>query len=180
MGHYRYALTIAMTLSLVLQPFAVVAQQNEPSSLASSKPKSSNIKFAYGVRDVVTTKRGIFTAQVRSSSGSPLHSETVSLSRDNQVIATALSADDGNVSFAGLDTGLYELQVGGSIQYVRLWHPRKAPPSAIHRLLLVKDRDVQRAQQDFCCCLLGQEPIMIGVLIAAGIAIPLAVHESGS
>ena len=178
MGHYRSPLTIAITLSLLLQPFGVMAQESK-SSNASSPPTS--IKFAYGVRDVVSTENGAFTAQVMSSSsGSPLVSESVSLSRDNEVIAAARSSNDGTVSFAGLDTGLYELQVGGSIQYVRLWHPKKAPPSAIHQLLLVKDRDVQRAQQDFCCCLLGQEPIMIGVLIAAGIAIPLAVHESGS
>ncbi len=173
MRHLRFLATIIATVSLLVQPAFIAAQQNSAADLPT-------IRFAFTVRDVVANDRGMFSAKVVSANGAPLGSQSVSLQRDNQIIATALSESNGNVTFPGLDTGLYELNVGTSIQYVRLWRPATAPPSAISSLLLVKGQDVERAQQNFCCSLLGQEPIMIGVLIAAGIAIPLAVHESGS
>ena len=175
MRHLRFLITMITSLGMLIPPCQV---------LGENPPKPSNdlrtVKFAYHVRDVVTNDKGVMTARVMSENGIPLGNQKVSLQRGNEVIATALSEPDGDVSFAGLASGLYELNVESSIQYVRLWHPNSAPPIAISQLLLVRDRDVERAQQDFCGSLLGQEPVMIGVLIAAGIAIPLAVHESGS
>ncbi len=106
-------------------------------------------------------------------------SRAVVLLRDGQTIATGLSNEEGRVTFSGLSGGPCQLRIEEQITAVRLWTATAAPPVAVDQLLVVSDQNVQRAQQSLCH-LCGQEPLMIGLLIAAAIAIPIAVHDSGS
>ncbi len=122
---------------------------------------------------------GELVAQVISRNGQLQAGQTVVLVKDGQAIATGLSNEQGRVTFAGLNGGPCQLKINEQITALRLWTAPAAPPVAVDELLVVSDENVQRAQQSLCH-LCGEEPLMIGLLIAAAIAIPIAVHQSGS
>jgi hypothetical protein len=131
------------------------------------------------VPDVRLDSRGSFQARVLSPEGQPLGRLGCTLQASGQTLVTSPTAADGSLRFDGLSGGVYNLQIDQQVLHVRLWTAEAAPPGAVPELLIVHGSQLQRAQQPLCN-LLGQEPIMIGLLIAAAIAIPIAVHNSGS
>ena len=154
---------------------AIPAMDQPTGDTQSSRP----VVFAYQVRDVRLTPQGTFRARLCSANGVSLPLQPVALQQAGHTLAVEQSRADGQVEFPDVAGGLYEVRVAGNLHHVRLWTSAAAPPVAIPELLVVQDPAVHRAQQPFCS-LLGQEPIMIGLLIAAGIAIPIAIHDSGS
>ncbi|HEY6563962.1 MAG TPA: carboxypeptidase-like regulatory domain-containing protein [Pirellulaceae bacterium] len=91
---------------------------------------------------------------------------------------TSRTDEAGSFEISGLRGGTYELRCGTARQVVRIWIEGTAPPRSVrHVTLLAPDDAILRGQQplpNFFC----NEPIMIGLLVAAAVAIPLAVHSS--
>ena len=184
MRHLRTLVIGLATLGMLLQPLAAAEPAANQSPLAgeplAGEPVAGpRVVFAYQVRDVVLGEGGTFQARLMSPTGVDLANQEVTLQQAGQTIQVVRSRDDGCIACSQLKGGLYEVRVADQLHYVRLWTASAAPPVAIPELLIVQDQFVERAQQPFCC-FLGKEPIMIGLLIAAGIAIPIAVHSSGS
>ena len=132
-------------------------------------------------RDVALQGPGTLQLQVVSRSGQPIPGLPVWLHADASEAAGRMALSDGlgRVAYDGVLGGAYLIRCGNQLQPVRVWTAQAAPPIAVSQLLVVQEDEVLRAQQPFCN-LLGQEPIMIAVLVAAAIAIPIAVHNSGS
>jgi hypothetical protein len=128
---------------------------------------------------VLLDEQGVLSVRVMTVDGHPVAGQLLTLQRQGLDLVTSPTSSNGQLQFAGLSGGLYSLRIADQVSYVRVWTAAAAPPSASVQLLVVLGDDVQRAQQPFCN-LFGQEPIMIGLLIAAAIAIPIAVHNSGT
>lgn len=85
----------------------------------------------------------------------------------------------GSFKVNGVAGGRHRLLLGKHVIPLRLWKYGTAPPSAAPVLNLSDDHLVQRGQQPLGCCLPSGEVFLIGMLLAAAIAIPIAVHDSG-
>lgn len=93
-------------------------------------------------------------------------------------VHAAHSDEEGNFCIGPLSGGSYAVRCQGSSQVIRLWAPGTAPPQARRELQVLATQPlVIRGQQPFPN-LFCNEPLLIGVLVAAAIAIPLAVHSS--
>jgi hypothetical protein len=116
----------------------------------------------------------VFDVQAQRVSG-----QVVILFHGGRELATAVSDDRGQFGFEGLRGGVYGLAAGGASQVFRLWTPAAAPPHSIAEVAVVTGGQVQRGQRPFAE-LFVSDPIVLGVIIAAAIAIPIAVQNSRS
>lgn len=101
---------------------------------------------------------------------------------------TTYTDDEGNFRVDGLVGSTYQVQAAGQTQIVRAWAEGTAPPQAIDGLLLVHDSSVvlgQHCGTPVCGNMVRYakhplaNPFIFGGLVAAAIAIPVAIHNSG-
>jgi hypothetical protein len=109
----------------------------------------------------------------------PLAGQSVLLMYNNRELARTASDQDGRFAFAGLRGGVYGLSVDGVSYVYRVWTATAAPPNAQAQVALVKGGLIQRGQRPF-----GElfvcDPVVLGVVLAAAIAIPVVIHNSRS
>jgi hypothetical protein len=102
----------------------------------------------------------------------------VALSRaDDGPIRVAMTDAEGRFTISVSQGGTYCLQTSEGISVCRIWTKAAAPPGAARSVLVVNDRLVQRGQRPIRE-LFTSDPIIVGTLVAAAIAIPIAVHKS--
>jgi hypothetical protein len=132
------------------------------------------------VLDVRLNAEGTLAGRVVTNQGSPVIGAMVQLQGRHPDPPRMASTDtEGCFAFAGLSTGLFQVTCDSIVQYVRIWSLESAPPAAVARLELMPSATPTVRGQQPLCNLFCNEPIMIGVLVAAAIAIPLALHDSG-
>ena len=168
-----------------------------PQFAGSAQPTKST-GVAAKIPDVKLNSDGLFVAQLVSTTGQPLSGRQLKISDRTNNLTTATTSPQGRVAVRGLNGGVFKVAYGNQSTNFRLWTCNAAPPNAVSDLLLVQNQPVTRGQcdcGDVCnggcdTCgipadgpnpfsgILGQEPIMIGLLVAAAIAIPVAVHNS--
>ena len=139
---------------------------------------------------------GCVRAQILLRDGFPVENARLTILSNGRPLAEATTGADGRCQFSDLTGGVYQFTFLNQSKSVRLWTSSAAPPHAVTELLLVGDQTVARGQ---CDCegpcdggcgavdgpdpfvgIFGSEPIMIGMLVAAAVAIPIAVHNSQS
>jgi hypothetical protein len=95
--------------------------------------------------------------------------------------------EQGHFRMEGLVGSTYQVQAAGQIQIVRAWAEGTAPPQALDALLLVYDNPVvlgQNCGSPVCgsgVCGVPRplaNPFILGGLVVAAIAIPVAIHNS--
>jgi hypothetical protein len=118
---------------------------------------------------------------VLDQAGNPRSGADITVSRAQRVIVRGRTDAKGRFRINGLSGGLYHLTIGEQVVAVRAWTDAAAPPIAQDELTVTPAPHplVVRGQRPLCE-LFGPEPLLLGVLIAAAIAIPIAVHDSGS
>ena len=158
---------------LVLQPQYLLANSAE-----QARPIS--------VVDVELQSGGSLQGQIVGGQGQCLGSQSVCVvngQRELQVFTDAA----GKFSLTGLTGATYSVQVGDHVQLIRAWAPGTAPPGAISELMIVPDDTVVLGQDcgapvcgsGVCCkpnCL--RNPLVLGAIIAAAVAIPIALENS--
>jgi hypothetical protein len=181
--------TCGLVLSGVPRGFAEDLRPGVPTAQANTspvppKPKGMPIlllPFApASVIDVSLGPGGALSGRVIGVKGTGLANVEVEITEVGSPLKRATRTNaDGAFEFNELRTGLMNVCCGTSCQTLRVWAPSIAPPSARRDLVLANsDALVFRGQQPFCS-MFCSEPLMIGVLAAAAIAIPLALHNSG-
>ncbi|MHB8863509.1 MAG: hypothetical protein ACYC6N_13995 [Pirellulaceae bacterium] len=135
------------------------------------------------IRDVSLQSAGVLRGEVVNAQGAPRAELQVAAIQNGQIIAVAPTDQAGRFELAKMTAGVYELQTAGSSDVYRLWAPRTAPPAAQDHVLLVTGEQAVLGQN-------GQgrsvgrliNPWVVGGIVAAAIAIPLAVasRDSGS
>lgn len=143
------------------------------------------------VTDVELGQGGVLRGQVVGSGGQPLAKMPLHLVSGQQSLEVKTD-DQGRFAIAGLNGSTYQLQVGGQVQLVRAWAAQTAPPSATAGVLIVPDDSAvlgQHCGAPVCgsgvCgggCYgggsrLARQRLILGGLIAAAIAIPIAIEN---
>ena len=99
----------------------------------------------------------------------------VAVHSDKSSLETVTDAN-GRFRFVGAKPGMYQVASERGYQSCRCWAAATAPPSATTNVLLVEGDQTLRGQRPIGEILSG--PVLIGLLIAAAIIIPIAVHNS--
>ena len=177
--------TLGMSISPVVQP--ALAQQPVPARQPIRKsPKSIGKLLA---KDAVVAKRdlaldlaldlnGSLTGEVRNAQGQLEIDTDVVLWRGNQMLQRTRTNARGQFRFTNLPGGLYRIATPDITLECRAWTATLAPPGARQSLLVVANMYSARGQQPinevFCF-----NPFLMGTIVAAAIAIPIAVHDDG-
>jgi hypothetical protein len=160
----------------ILFPFPARAQAP---GTATAAGKAALARASVGVRDVVLGTGGTFRGTVFNAQAHRVPRQVVILVHDGRELARAESNAKGQFGFRGLRGGVYGLSLDGASHVYRVWTAAAAPPHAIPEVALVTGETVQRGQRPFCE-LFVSDPIVMGVILAAAIAIPVAVHNARS
>lgn len=128
------------------------------------------------VHDVRLGADGSFRGRLVDPSGKPLSGQTVVLRQADKVLAQSQSGERGEFSFDRVRGGVYQVTIGASAVACRVWPQRAAPPSASSQLAIVTHPDIIRGQEPISSIL--SDPLFVGLIIAAAIAIPVAIHSS--
>ena len=108
--------------------------------------------------------------------GRPVIEETLESIREGQTITRAVSGQDGQFQFPQVAGGVYQIRFGNSMVVCRVWTDAAAPPVAKSQLIVLASPALVRGQQPVSE--IFRNPLFIGLLVAAAIAIPVVVHQS--
>ncbi len=143
------------------------------------------------VRDVALRDGGRLTGQVLDTDGAPLANTTVAVAAQGHVIASSLTDAGGYFAIPELRAGVYEVATSQSVTVCRLWAPGTAPPAAqadalvIHTDTVMRGGDGACEASPYCASRPGvirvlSNPWVLGGIVAAAIAIPLALKDDAS
>lgn len=128
--------------------------------------------------DIALGEQGSLTGEVRDAQGQLAVNTDVVLWQGNQMLQRTRTNKRGQFRFANLRGGLYRIATPDITLECRAWTAKHAPPSARESLLVVANMYSARGQQPinevFCF-----NPFLMGTIVAAAIAIPIAVHDDG-
>ena len=162
--------------------FALAGIFGNQLALAASPatPRPSAPASRVAVRDIALLDGGVLRGQVVDAAGTAQANTKVAIARQDAVVATATTNDDGRFEFAGLSGGVYQIISPQSSGAYRIWSARTAPPSAEREVLLVAGEDVVRGQgpQGGALRWLGN-PWVLGGIVATAIIVPLALDKRG-
>jgi hypothetical protein len=128
--------------------------------------------------DVALNKDGGLLGQVLDSTGRPLPQQTVIVRGIADGIAHQTTTNaQGKFTVPALHGGVFQVEGSNCLALCRCWTAPAAPPSANRELLLVSDGQLQRGQRPIED-LFFSSPVLLGLIIAAAIAIPIAIHNS--
>lgn len=129
--------------------------------------------------DVELDADGSMHGLVVDVEGVPAAGRSVVLHQMDRELANTRTNALGRFRISRLRGGTYRLSVDGHGRMIRAWSANTAPPSAKSVALLVLGGEVVRGQmtlEEFCAC----DGVIIVGLVAAMIAVPIVVHNSGS
>lgn len=158
----------------LLIPSPLVAAAN-----ASGKTTTKAPTRAKKTLDVELHKDGTLVGQIVNAQGTPQAKVPVSLLRGNKVLTQTVSNRAGHFALTRISTGTYQLVAGDTQRVCRLWAPKTAPPKALRGATMVVGQGPMRAQSRAngpLAYYLGN-PWIIGGIVAAAIAIPVAIHN---
>lgn len=145
-----------------LQPLAAQTGSNiEAISTAPLAPVA--IKLA---------KDGVLHGTAVFANGNPANGETVILGRAGKPIAKTKSDNQGRFKFTLVRPGDYQIATRDSAAFLQCFAFDKAPQESVPQILLSKKAMIARGQQPLSVLC---HPLLIGLVIAAAIAIPIAV-----
>jgi hypothetical protein len=117
--------------------------------------------------------RGVYVDQTgRGQAGVPIE-----IRHHMQPVTRCVTQAGGEFHVGGLRGGLYQVLAPNAVTTARLWAAGTAPPQALEQVTVVAETDVVRGQRPFAEIITN--PLVIASVIAAAIAIPIAVHNSG-
>lgn len=178
MNTFKWCRTIIVTVACigVVFPFSVRAQELKSNSRSRGSGAAQETR---AVRDVTLGTGGTLRGTVFDAQAHRVARRSVVLTYHGKELARTETNDEGRFGFRGLRGGVYGLSLDGVSSVYRVWTAAAAPPHSISEVALVTGEMVQRGQRPFAE-LFVSDPIVMGVILAAAIAIPVAVHNSRS
>lgn len=126
--------------------------------------------------DVRLSDGGTLRGRLVAGDQRPVAQQPLLLVQSGTPVAAVCSDADGRFAFAQVRSGLYQINSGSSGVACRVWTATAAPPAAHGELVLAAQAPVVRGQQPFGA--IFTNPLVIGLIVAAAIAIPLAIHNA--
>jgi len=161
----RVAVCLAVAGLLCPQLALAAPPKNSP------KPLISDLKLHQG---------HMLLGQVVDAQNNGLPKVKVTLGSGRKQLAVGTTDANGYFAFSGLQTsGVYQITAAEGFGVYRVWTSKTAPPSAQQAALIVSGNQIVRGQafargmRDALA-----NPWIVGSLVAAAIAIPVAVHNA--
>ena len=143
------------------------------------QPSAAGVSSRATVQDVRLGDQGTLAGQLLDASGRPVAEQPVALLQGTKVLAETRTDGAGRFSFPQVRGGVYQLTSGTAWVACRVWTNQAAPPAAQGQVLVVSEGEIVRGQQPISA--LFTNPLVIGLIIAAAVAIPLAIaHKEKS
>ncbi|HJN10699.1 MAG TPA: carboxypeptidase-like regulatory domain-containing protein [Pirellulaceae bacterium] len=127
-------------------------------------------------RDVTLGLTGELRGQLVDKNGVRLPNRIVVAVHADKSSLQSVSNANGQFHFPKARPGVYQVASQRSYQLCRCWAANTAPPAASKQLLMVEGDQTIRGQRPIGELLSG--PVLIGLIIAAAIIIPIAVHNA--
>jgi hypothetical protein len=181
------AATLTASFGLAAPVPALAAEPIRPASqgAATVTGAKSATPVANVVADVALDETGALNGQAVNLQGQPLAGATIVLDDGRKQVAATADAQ-GQFRFDGLRGGAYRVQAGQQMKMCRAWKAGTAPPAANRGLMIVEGDQTVLGQ--YCATPVGggasrlreimYNPLVIGGVLAAAIAIPVALHNS--
>lgn len=145
-----------------------------PALAVSGAPETQ----APAIVDVAMTGQGTVVGRVVDAQGAAVARTQVAFRSFSGQTATAVTDEQGAYAVAGLaQGGLYEAAAAGGRGVYRVWQPGTAPPSAQNSAMIVAGGRLVRGQSGTPFWSFSN-PIILGGLIGAAVAIPIGVYNS--
>jgi len=157
--------------------FAIASMLTTPlASRAAEQPIAAN-HLVPAMKDVALQADGVLKGQVIDAAGQPIGQVTVWVQMNGQWVGTAVTDNAGAFAVTNLRGGVALLLVEDHAAAIRAWSPGTAPPEAAEQALVVSRPNLIRGQRPISDLFLA-DPVIVGVIVAAAIAIPLSIHKS--
>lgn len=124
--------------------------------------------------DIALREGGVFVGQYVDAHGAALAGADVRMVVDGKTVAVSKTDKHGVFAVKGLAKGQYDVVAMGSKATFRCWEGKTAPPSARNGALIVTGDEVVNGQFQN----LFASPWVIGGIVAAAIAIPVAINAA--
>lgn len=148
-----------------------------PETARATHPGQGGYAVSESASDVALDDQGRLQGIVLDKTGRPLALASVAVSQSGRPVAAIQTDYQGRFAVAGLRGGVYQVQAPHRTAVVRLWAPRTAPPGAADRLVITPASDTVRAQGGGGIMQFVTNPWVLGGVVAAAIAIPLALDD---
>ena len=168
----RFFAVLLATLNWVIPVSQVQALDPPSRDLLSGTPNTP-----VHINDIALAKGGQLRGVVLDRQAQPTNAFRVTVIQEGRQIAMVETDKGGRFQVDGLRGGLFQVAAGQNTYMCRGWAPGTAPPAARDQLLVVPDLVVERGQRPFSD-LFFADPVMVGLIIAAAVAIPIAVSRS--
>jgi hypothetical protein len=144
--------------------------------LAAPPVSTAAMAAPAGIVDVRLDAHGAIHGHLLDAFGHGLADRPVVLQQVGGAALQTQTDAAGRFVLRRVGGGVHQLTTGHGTVTCRVWTHAAAPPSATNQLTVVADQQVVRGQQPFSA--IFTNPLFIGLVIAAAIAIPIAVHNS--
>ena len=155
---------VALAMVNVVLPMSASAVDRDPPSAVLR------------IGDVALNEHGRLVGTVVNGNGELLADVRVTVTQEGRAVGRGLSDRQGRFQVENVRGGLCQVETVETTSVFRCWSSKAAPPSAAQEILVVSDSQFARGQRP-----IGEiftNPLLIGLLVAAAIAIPIAVHNS--
>ncbi len=166
----RHRISVSLVcIGLVVAPF-----EGLQAAGGVNKNKSDDTMV---VSDVALAPGNFLTGAVVTADNKFCIIEAVVVLQENRVIAQGVTDAQGSFRIKVPGGGRYLLSTNRGGQFIRAWAPGAAPPGAHEGILLTQQSSLQLGQSP-AGEMFTSTPFLIGALIAAAVAIPIAVSNS--
>lgn len=176
----RGGICLALSAALVMPSFAAPPEAADNGDRSAAEPTSQASAMPLArIADVRLDGEGRLLGLLVDGDGVPMGRRELTLRKLQPKTAPVVVQTDaaGRFTSERLSGGLYEIRLDRRGQVVRLWEKQAAPPKALPALLVVAEDATVRGQRRVGE-VLNSETLVLGGLVAAAIAIPLAVSGS--
>jgi len=173
-NHMEWLLKVSVPglLAFMVLPVAF-ADQPAKETGSVSPPRQVRIP------DIALTPDGALLGKVVDTQGRPIAKTQLLFCQASKTIAKGSTQEHGDFRVTGLRPGVYQVVVSPNrAATVRVWDKQTAPPVARSELLVIVGNDTVRGQRRLGELLPLENTVVVGGMVAAAIAIPIAVANS--
>lgn len=165
----RYRISISLLcVGLLISPFDGLQIASAEDTLPEAPPLVSDVALGAG---------NTLFGSVVTPDNKPCGVVPVVAVQNSRVVTQGLAGPDGRFRLQLPSGGRYLVSTGGPGQVVRAWSAGMAPPGASQGVLLTHASPVERGQSP-AGEMFTSTPFLIGALVVAAVAIPVAVNAS--
>ena len=135
------------------------------------------------VRDVALQAGGTLRGQVVDKQGQPCTGVSIAVIKVGATTEKPVASQtdgQGRFQVEGLSAGMYQVATAEGGALCRLWAPNAAPPSAVPAALVVQGEGPVRGALPSLSSISPLGWTLIGLGVAAAIAIPLLLHKDNN